>query len=233
MNRDRLAAELERLTDLVARLRGPGGCPWDAEQTEKTIRMYLLEEAYEVLEAVETGSWEDLCGELGDLLFQILFLARIAEEKGAFDLVNVLERITEKMIHRHPHVFGSVQAETPEQVAANWAKIKQEEKGVDKGVSSALETVPSGLPALLRAHRLSRRAARAAGEGLEAPKADWTEVEQGIERFRKALEADGDARERRLGDLLFALVGLAGRHGLNAEDALRKANQRFVERMES
>lgn len=228
MDHLKLAQAATRLTDLVSRLRGPGGCPWDAKQTEETIRMYLLEEAYEVLDAVERGSREELCGELGDLLFQVLFLARLAEEEGAFDLVDVMEGITEKMIRRHPHVFGSVSLETPEEVAESWARIKREEKGGRKGADGPGD-VPDGLPALLRAHRLTQRAA--AAEGAEDPRASRADIERDLEALNHALEReDRDDLEERLGAMLFDLAGLAGRCGLNAEDLLRRTNRRFADR---
>ena len=128
MEPDKLSGALLALVELVARLRGPGGCPWDAKQTDETLKIYLLEEAYEVLDAVERSSPRQVCQELGDLLFQILFLAHLAEERQEFDLVDVLETIREKMIRRHPHVFGDVAVETAEDVAENWAEIKRNEK---------------------------------------------------------------------------------------------------------
>lgn len=195
--------------------------------------MYLLEEAYEVLDAVERGTRRELCGELGDLLFQILFLARLAEEKGSFDLVDVMEGIRKKMIRRHPHVFGSERAETPEAVAENWARIKREERGGDQTPAADLSTVPEGLPALLRAHRLTQRAAAASAAQGEDPRGDPSDIERDVECLKRALDGeDRAALESSLGRLLFDLAGLAGRYGLNAEDTLRKANLRFVSRGE-
>ncbi len=124
MDHKSLASAISRLVDLVERLRAPDGCPWDAKQTMYTVRMYLLEEAYEVLDAIERNLPEEVCGELGDLLFQVVFIAYLGEEKGAFDLVNVLEKIIEKMIRRHPHVFGNTRVKVVAEVAANWANIK-------------------------------------------------------------------------------------------------------------
>lgn len=231
MNNHRLAEAIIRLADLVSRLRGPGGCPWDAQQTEDTIRMYLLEEAYEVLDAVERGLWDEICAELGDLLFQIVFLARLAEEKRAFDLADIVEGVTEKMIRRHPHVFGSAQAETPEEVAENWAIIKREEKCGDKTGGNDLSAVPDGLPALLRAHRLHRRAATASKPD-GSPRDHLNHIENDLEHLKAALvAADREVLEERLGDMLFDLAGLAGHHGSNAEDVLRKANRHFADRM--
>ena len=126
---DRLVAAFFSLVELIAKLRSPDGCPWDVRQTEESVKIYVLEEAYEVLDAIERGSSDDLCSELGDLLFQILFLARMAEEKNHFTLIQVFEKITKKMIHRHPHVFGSTTVRNAEEVAENWDKIKKQERG--------------------------------------------------------------------------------------------------------
>jgi MazG family protein len=240
MDPDRLSRAIVDLVELVERLRGPGGCPWDAEQTDATIKIYLLEEAYEVLEAIEKSSSTDVCLELGDLLFQVLFLARLAEERNEFDLVEIIEKITEKMIRRHPHVFGEARVETAEDVALNWAKIKKTEKGPSQETSS-LKSVPVNLPALLRAHRLCERAFREgydplhAGAGLAPPDTGqiWTGVQKRFEKLGNALaEKDKDLVGEVMGDLLFDLAGLARVWRLNAEDVLRLANQRFLERFE-
>jgi len=231
MDLNRLSSAIVDLVKLVERLRGPGGCPWDAEQTDDTIKIYLLEEAYEVLEAIEKSSSADVCLELGDLLFQVLFLARLAEERKEFDFVRVIERITEKMIRRHPHVFGEVRVETAEDVALNWAKIKKAEKGALHGTSS-LRSVPVNLPALLSAHRLGERVFRA---GLAPPDTGqiWDGVQERFEKLRTALaEKDKDLVGEVMGDLLFDLAGLARVWRLNAEDVLRLANQRFLEHFE-
>ncbi len=232
MDPDRLSRVIIDLVELVERLRGPGGCPWDAEQTDATIKIYLLEETYEVLEAIEKSSPPDVCLELGDLLFQILFLARLAEERNEFDLVELIEKITEKMIRRHPHVFGVERVESAEDVALNWAKIKKAEKGSLQATSS-LESVPVNLPSLLRAHRLSERAFR---EGLDMPGTieAWDVVQKRFEKLRTSLaEKDKDLVGEVMGDLLFDIAGLARVWRLNAEDILRLANQRFLERFEA
>jgi MazG family protein len=232
MDSGKLREAAERLADLVSRLRGPGGCPWDARQTEDTVRMYVLEEAYEVVDAVEKGAGPEICSELGDLLFQIVFLARLAEEKGAFDLVDVVEGVIVKMVRRHPHVFGSVRLETSEEVARNWALIKREEKGDKDSSAGTLCAVPDGLPALLRAHRLNRKAADAELPGC--PRGNLSEIEKGLQHLESALaEGDQGQLEDSLGTLLFDMAGLAGQHGLNAEDLLRKANRRFLNRLSS
>jgi tetrapyrrole methylase family protein/MazG family protein/ATP diphosphatase len=230
MNPDRLSKAIVALVELVGRLRGPGGCPWDAKQTDSTIKIYLLEEAYEVLEAVEGSVPGDVCLELGDLLFQVLFLARLAEERKEFDLVQVIEKITDKMIRRHPHVFGNVKVETAEDVALNWSRIKEEEKGFPCEKTSLLESIPVNLPALLRSHRLGERASKAGFDWSDKDEV-WESVQKMFEKLRNAeAEKESDTMAEALGELLFGLVGLARHWGLNAEDLLRSANQKFLER---
>lgn len=232
MKSDDLSRAFSALDTLITRLRGPGGCPWDARQTYETIKTYLLEETYEVLEAIEQGSPEDLCQEMGDLLFQLLFLAGIAEDRGEFSLVEVIESITEKMIRRHPHVFGGKRVDSPDEVAANWDEIKKRENGPAAAPASFLRRVPSNSPALLRAHRLGERASRARPQPSGPVKA-WSPVEEGFERLRDAvLQGDAEGVGEKAGDLLFALVNLSRSWGLNAEHLLRAANERFIDRFE-
>jgi MazG family protein len=232
MNRDRLSKAFLALSELVSRLRGPGGCPWDAQQTDATIKMYLLEETYEVMDAVERGSPEEVSGELGDLLFHIIFLVKLAEERGEFDLVDVIEKITEKMIKRHPHVFGTTNVEGPEEVAQNWERIKKAENGTQKSFSSLLQSIPEGLPALLRAHRLSERASKRNLDWLRV-EAVWKRLEKGWAELRKAITQEGEeSQEEEMGDLLFGLVTLIRHSGLNAEQLLRSSNKQFLERFQ-
>ena len=229
MDREALSRSLIVLIDLLSRLRGPGGCPWDALQTDSTIRMYVLEEAYEVVDAVERGYPEDVCQELGDLLFQILFLADLGEERGEFDFVDVIERITEKMTGRHPHVFGTVEVNNAEEVAENWQEIKKKEKNSSETSSSILQGVPVDLPALLRSHRLIERAHQADLDGLVNTKG-WSGVETRFERLKQAVSSqDKKQIGREAGELLFGLTNLARDWGLNAEELLRESNQRFIE----
>ena len=219
MNKDKLSRALLSLSELVSRLRGPCGCPWDAQQTDSTIKMYLLEETYEVLDAIERGSSEDVCQELGDLLFQIIFLARLAEEIGEFDLVEVIEKITEKMINRNPHYFGSTRVKSAEYVAENRLRIKKGEV-----------SVPESLPALLSAHRLGERTSKMTTDSPNVEEI-WSKVEEAFEDLREViLDRDKQRIGEETGDLLFSLVNLARHWGLNAEHLLRIVNKKFLER---
>jgi MazG family protein len=229
MDKDALSRSLFALIDLLSKLRGPDGCPWDALQTDSTIRMYVLEEAYEVVDAVERGSPEDVCQELGDLLFQILFLASLGEERGEFDFVDVIERITEKMKGRHPHVFGTVEVNSAEEVAENWQEIKKREKGSPETSSSLLQGLPVDLPALMRAHRLNERALQTDLDGVVCTKG-WSGVEARFAKLKQAVSSE-DKKQigREVGELLFEMANLARDWGLNAENLLRESNQRFIE----
>jgi len=233
MGTERLTGAVAVLVDLVAQLRGPDGCPWDAEQTDSTIKLYLLEEAYEVLEAIEESSPGDVCQELGDLLFHIIFLARMAEERQEFDFTEVVESITEKMIRRHPHVFGRTNVDNAEDVAINWARIKKEEKKTSGDSSSLLDGVPVNLPALLRAHRLSERASKS---GPDSPDTGdtWDKVLEKFESLRTAVaNNDRDLIGREMGGFFFCLVRLARHWGFNSEHLLRTANKEFIHRFEN
>jgi MazG family protein len=229
MDPERLNKAVQALVELVARLRGPGGCPWDAKQTDSTIKLYLLEEVYEVLDAIEKSSPSDVCQELGDLLFHIFFLARLADEREEFDFIDVVERITEKMIRRHPHVFGRTRVDNAEDVADNWARIKKEEKKVSGDTSFLLDGVPMNLPALLCAHRLGERAARADDDSLNAGDA-WDKVLETFEGLKTAvITRDRNLFEQEMGEYLFCLVNVTRLWGFNSEHLLRDANKAFVE----
>ena len=229
MSNDQLASALIALSDLVSRLRGPEGCPWDREQTDSTIKTYLLEEAYEVLDAIENGSPESVCEELGDLLFQIIFLASLAEVRGEFDFTEVMEKIASKMIRRHPHVFGGAQVKNPAEVSKNWAEIKKAEKGASDAIQPLLERVPIDLPALMRAHRLIERALQSNMDLKNETKIRET-VHKEYEELQRAISEDDKERIGILvGELLFSLANLARHFGSNAEDALRGANKKFIE----
>jgi len=232
IDNETIGKALGDLLSLVRRLRAPDGCPWDAKQNDHTIKIYLIEEAYEVLDAVENGSSGEICGELGDLLFQIIFLAALAEEKGEFDFLQVIKKITAKMIHRHPHVFSDKKVTSADQVAINWAKIKRAEADGSELVSDSLKHIPNGLPALLRAHRLSERAAKTGFDWTDR-KGIWEKVLEEVEELRCAVDIDDEPGvKEEMGDLLFSLVNLSRHWGMNAEDLLRSANRKFLNRFE-
>ena len=221
------ASSLADLVALVDRLRRE--CPWDREQTVSTLRTYLLEECHETLAAIDAGNPGELQGELGDLLFQVVFLARIAEEKGWFDLDAVAAAITRKMIDRHPHVFGGAKAETSREVKQNWETRKARGDG-SGGIDDPLASIPRALPALAAAHRQTVRAADL-GFDWERDADVEAKIEEELAEWRAA-KATGEtaAEERELGDLLLSVVNLARRRGINAEDALRATNARFRRR---
>ncbi len=220
----------QQLVDVMARLRSGTGCPWDREQTHASLRSYLIEEAYEAIEAIDQERWTDLCGELGDVLLQVAFHAQLAAEVGHFDLDDVCRAIVAKLVHRHPHVFGEATARTAADVATNWDRLKRQEKGDAAADHSVVDGVPAALPALLRAQRIQARAARV---GF-----DWTRIDGPLdkveEEFRE-LRADWERRdpqrtEEEFGDLLFSLVNVARFLHLNPEDALRGAVAKFERR---
>ena len=214
---------------ITRRLRGPGGCPWDNEQTLESVLKYFLEEAYEALDAADHRHWPGLAEELGDTLWEILFLARIAEQDDLFTIDDVLQQLGEKMVRRHPHIFGDVEIETSQQVLAQWAEIKKQEKKTDNH-AGVLAKVPRSLPALLRAHRVSERAAKVGFDWENAGQV-WQKLEEEKGELAEAIQSgDRAAIEHELGDAIFALVNL-GRHlGITAEDAVRRATDRFITR---
>ncbi len=223
--------KFQKLLDIIKRLRSPGdGCPWDLKQGSRDIGRYLIEEAYEVLDALESGSAEDLREELGDLLFQILFLARIEEEEGRFDIGGVLQGIAEKMIRRHPHVFGEATVSGVEEVKANWDKIKSREKEGKAAGKSLLEGIPRSMPALPRAQKLASQAARV-GFDWENIDGVLEKLEEEIREFRKSLEeGKRDEAGSEIGDILFAATNLARFYGISAEQALAGSNRKFERR---
>jgi len=212
------------LVDIIARLRAPDGCPWDKKQTHASLRENLLEECYEVLEALDEGDSSKLCDELGDLLMQVVLHTQIAAEAGEFELRDVVSSINTKLIHRHPHIFGSQKAKDAEEVALNWEVLKQEERGAD---TSILESVPKQMPALGYSQEIQRRVAQM---GF-----DWEDIDGIIEKLAEEISElkQADSQERRaqeFGDLLFTLANIARRLGVDSEAALREANKRFYHR---
>jgi ATP diphosphatase len=231
--------EIERLIEIMAALRTPGsGCPWDLEQDFATVAPYTIEEAYEVADAIARGDLLDLRDELGDLLLQVVFHARMAEEAGAFDFGDVVESITGKLLRRHPHVFGEARDLSPEAVKALWSEIKQAEKQerrrerghADHGGAGVLADVPAGMPALARAEKLARKAATV---GFDWPDTSSViaKIEEEVEEVRTAIDQGARAPiESEIGDLLFAVANLARHAGVDAEAALRGANVKFERR---
>jgi ATP diphosphatase len=222
----------------MAALRTPGtGCPWDLKQDFATIAPYTIEEAYEVADAIERGDLEDLKDELGDLLLQVVFHAQMAEEQGAFRFDDVVLAITQKLIRRHPHVFGDTSHLTPDEVKALWGKIKAEEKaeraqrrGADDNEGGALSGVPATLPALTRALKLQEKASRV-GFDWNDPKAVLAKIREEADEIEAALDArDTDAASGEIGDLIFALVNLARHLDKDPETALRGTNMKFERR---
>ena len=216
--------QFDTLVNIIARLRGPDGCPWDREQTHASLREALLEECYEVLEALDEGDIRKLGEELGDLIMQVVFHAQIAAEAGKFDIGDVIRSINTKLVQRHPHVFGSLKVKDADEVLANWDELKKKERGGD---TSILDNVPKQLPALSYSQEIQSRAARA---GF-----DWENIEGIIDKLAEEVREfkQTDSQEQRaleFGDLLFTLVNLARRLGIDSESALREANRKFYQR---
>jgi MazG family protein len=225
-------AAFARFVELVARLRAPGGCPWDREQTHESVKPMTIEEAYEVAHAIDEKDDAELLGELGDLLLQVVFHASIAEERGAFRLGEIVERVAEKMIRRHPHVFGGDDASTSDEVLRNWEAIKAEERAAKgKDDRSMLDSVHSGLPAVMEAFQLTTKVSRV---GFDWPGADAALVkldEEALELREAVREAAASGRiAEEVGDLLFVAVNVARLAGVDPESALKAANRKFRRR---
>jgi len=220
---------VEQLLAVMRVLRGPGGCPWDLEQSFETLKPYLVEETYEVLDAIDSGDPERLKGELGDVLLQVVFQAQIAKDEGLFTFEDVAETLSKKLIRRHPHVFGDAVAKTADDVLRSWEKIKTREKAgkTDPSEKGLLSGVPKHLPALLKCYRLCQKAGRV---GF-----DWPDIAQVVD---KVAEEAGEltrartaaARKHEIGDLLFAVANLARHLGVDPESALQETNRRFISR---
>jgi len=221
-------ARFQRLVEIMARLRAPDGCPWDREQTFDSIKPYLLEETYEVIDAIDSRDWRALAEELGDLVLQAVFFAQMASEQSLFRIDDSIDAIVSKLVRRHPHVFGDGDARTPEEVKLRWDEIKrQENKGKPPEQQGLLDNVPRALPALIEAQQLSSRASHV---GF-----DWSDAGQVLEKLEEELRELAEARargareevEHEIGDLLFVLVNLARLLKVDAEQALRGSNARF------
>lgn len=248
----RLQPAFQRFCEIVAKLRSPEGCPWDREQTLETIKPYTLEETYELLEAIDSGDNAEIVEELGDLLLQVVLDAQIGADENRFDIVDVIEVISEKMIRRHPHVFGDVEANTKEAISKNWDRIKQAEKPRE----SKLDGIPVALPQLARAARITKKAARVGYdfphramlfdklreeiaelaeelfEGGQIPEMPAS-VESDVTPDEPITDPEKLARiESEIGDVLFVIANIARRWGINPEEALRNSNQKFTARFQ-
>jgi len=230
MNRETAGDKFQKLVAILARLRAPGGCPWDREQTFDTIKPYTLEETYEVLDAIDNRDWPGLAEELGDFLLQAVFYAQIASEQQLFDIADSLDAINQKLVRRHPHVFGEESASTPDDVKQIWGRVKEAEKKGKNGPAGLLGGVPRTLPALVEAQQI---ASKAAGAGF-----DWENPDQVLEKLHEELAEFAEARrterpehlEDELGDMLFVLVNLARFVKVDPEQALRRTNAKFRRR---
>jgi tetrapyrrole methylase family protein/MazG family protein len=234
----------QTLVEIVAQLRGPQGCPWDKEQTQASLTQYAIEEAYELAEAIETGRQSEVAEELGDFLFQVVLQAQVAQDEGHFNLSDVIRRLNEKMIRRHPHVFGEASFKNSEEVWKNWDKVKGQEKAAEP--SRGLFSYPRSLPALQAAAKIGRKTEtwkfdwKRPEEVLEKVKEELAETEQALRDFRRDFpegrmepQAPGrDELEHEIGDLLFSTAQFARHVGLDPEACLRRANRRFEDRFQ-
>lgn len=223
--RDEKLAAMGRFMDVLDTLRVQ--CPWDRKQTNESLRANTIEETYELVEALMADDNTNICKELGDVLLHVLFYSKIGEEKGAFDLADVCNKETDKLIYRHPHIYGEVHADTPEDVKANWEKLKEKEKGGNKTV---LGGVPSALPAMIKAARIQEKAANV-GFDWEKREDVWNKVKEEISEVETEIQSKDKIRlEAEFGDLLFAVINAARLYGVNPENALEHTNRKFIDR---
>src|SRR4051794_27519445 len=221
----------DELVQLMTRLRGPDGCPWDRKQTLPSLKPFVIEEAYEVVDAIDTDDRRALAEEVGDLLLEAVFVAEITREEGSFDIYDSITAIHEKLVRRHPHVFGDVEANDAEQVLVNWEKLKNEERKAEN--KSVLAGVPQSLPALLKAARLTEKAARV---GFDWRRTDdvFAKVDEEIRELHEAIDSGDETKvQEELGDLLFTIANVARKLNVNAEEALQSTNRKFRRRFES
>lgn len=223
--REEKLAAMGRFMDVLDTLRVQ--CPWDRKQTNESLRANTIEETYELAEALMADDNTNICKELGDVLLHVLFYSKIGEEKGAFDLADVCNKETDKLIYRHPHIYGEVHADTPEDVKANWEKLKEKEKGGNKTV---LGGVPSALPAMIKAARIQEKAANV-GFDWEKREDVWNKVKEEISEVETEIQSKDKIRlEAEFGDLLFAVINAARLYGVNPENALEHTNRKFIDR---
>jgi MazG family protein len=234
------ATKFEKLVEIMATLRGPNGCPWDKEQNRHTLKPMLVEETYEVLEAIDNDDIEGLTEELGDLLLHIVFQAQLGKEQNTFDIDTVIDRICDKLVRRHPHVFGSEQAGSAEEVIRNWEAIKAREKAEKlqqrtPEQRSLLEGIPSKLPAIHEAHQISSRAARV-GFDWENIEQVFGKLDEEIRELRGAIAGPLESRQERvedeIGDMLFVIVNIARFLKIDSESALKRSNRKFKRRFQ-
>ncbi len=221
---------INRLLEIIDILRAPDGCPWDREQTPASVKKYILEECYELADAIDQQDPEEVCGELGDIFFMLLFIGRMYEENGDFEIARSLKLIEEKMIRRHPHIFADVKVNGTDDVTANWQNIKAQEARDSGRKHSVLGNLPKALPALQRAFRVGERASRV---GFDWEKADdlWEKIDEETAELKQAVNrADTAEMEEEVGDLLFTISNLSRKLGINPEDALQKATAKFITR---
>jgi tetrapyrrole methylase family protein/MazG family protein len=225
--------EFSKLRRVIAELRGPDGCPWDKKQTHESLKKYLIEEAYELIDSIDEGDDEGMVGELGDVLLQVMLHSQIGEDEGMFTIDDVIEGITAKMIRRHPHVFGDVEVNGEEDVLVNWQKIKEDEKGGEtKALKSILDGIEKSLPNLLRAEEYQKRAAKVGFDWDEVSEA-WKKVREEVQELEEEIlspNRDVQRIKSELGDLFFALVNISRYYDIQAEEAVYKANQKFHQR---
>jgi len=224
-----IGRRFEKLVDLMFTLRSKDGCPWDRAQSLKDLRQYLLEETYELLQALDEENEPNMTEEMGDLLFQIVFLCQMMQERGSFTLLEVIEHLVHKMITRHPHVFGDGKAKTPERALASWESMKQKQLSEEGRRRSLLQGVPFHLPALLQANLISSKVARV-GFDWKTETDVWRKFNEESREFRRARSRK--EKQEELGDLLFTLVNVARKNKINPEDALREANAKFRKRFQ-
>lgn len=221
--------ELKRLIEAINTLRSPGGCPWDREQTHKSLKKYLLNESYELLDAIDNNNPEEICEELGDVLLQVVLHAQIASEKEQFNIENVAKTITDKLIYRHPHVFSDTKVKDADEVVYNWEQLKHKEK-VDR--TSVLDGVPEAAPALMQASGYSKKAVSV---GFEWPTEEmlWETFYSEIDEFKEAMASKNKDRiEDEMGDILFTLTNISRWHKIDPELSLKKANKKFKKRFQ-
>jgi ATP diphosphatase len=221
------SASLARAVAIMAKLRGPGGCPWDREQTFDTIKRHTLEETYEVFDAIERRAWPDLKDELGDLLLQVLFYAQMAADAGYFNIADVADTLNAKLIRRHPHIFADTVASTPDAVLRNWEQIKLEEKKSKPASESMLDEIPRSMPATLEAHKLGSKAAKV---GFDWPDSSglFAKMDEELAELMVEVEAKHSENvEAEFGDLMFTAMNLARHLNIDAESALRRSNAKF------